>query len=535
MDFPILHHPSPIGQLPIAATLPAIYPAVKIAFFLLLAATLVLLLATRGGGSATPRHFIHRVTFALIALLFAAVLAYQFTWQVTGYARPAFVNYQRFHDKRPDSPVRAMPRGIIRDRTGVILAEDDPTDPAKRRYPVGPAFAHTIGYVDKIFGNAGIEGADQPFIEGYDTKAEARAESFDLERAKRGEVHGRDIRLTLDFRLQYAAMQLMHGSTGAVVILKPDDGQILALVSAPTFDPANLTTNLFARENTALPALNRATRGLYPPGSTFKMLTTAAAIERGLGSLELDCPPNGYTPPFRGARPIRDHEYYAYAKAGAVWPGYGRIGLGRALAKSSNSYFAELGVHLGPLALHETAAKFQFNHPFTLYDGSAGKIIASPSSFPTLTTTDTGSAAQLAIGQGRLLVTPLQMALAGAAIANDGKMPAPRLTEKIPASVRGNTMSASSAARVRSLLRGVVTDGTGKKADLPGLDVIGKTGTAQTPNGDDHAWFVCMAPMARPKIVICVLIEHGGYGSAAALPIATALLQKSQQAGWLPR
>jgi peptidoglycan glycosyltransferase len=264
------------------------------------------------------------------------------------------------------------------------------------------------------------------------------------------------------------------------------------------------------------------------------MLVTAAAVERGLGGLELDCPPNGYTPPFRGARPIRDHEFYAYAKAGATWPGFGRIGIGRALAKSSNSFYAQLGVRLGPLALYEAATKFQLNHPFVLYDGSAGKILASPSLFPTLTTTDVGSAAQIAIGQGRLLVTPLQMALVGAAIANDGKLCAPRLSDKIPASVLSTTMSAASAARVRSLLREVVVSGTGKKAEIPGLDVIGKTGTAQTPNGEDHAWFVCMAPMAKPKIVICVLIEHGGFGAAAALPVATGLLKKSQEAGWLP-
>lgn len=509
-------------------------PALKIIFPALFAIALVLMLLMRSGGGGAPRLVIYRVTFFVIAILFAAVFLYQATWQLTGYARPAFVNYQRFHDRRADSPVRDMPRGIIRDRNGVILAEDDFHDPGKRRYPVGPAFAHVVGYVDKIFGNAGIEGADQPFIEGYDSKAEARATDFDLERAKRGEVHGRDIRLTLDFRLQYAAMQLMNGQTGAVVIIKPDDGQILALVSAPTFDPANLGTGLFAKENNAKPALNRATRGLYPPGSTFKMVVTAAAVQRGLGGVELDCPPNGYTPPIRGARPIRDHEFYAYAKAGASWPGFGRIGIGRAVAKSSNSFFAELGVRVGPPALYETALNFGLNQSFTLYDGSAGKITTLPSSFPELTSADVGSAAQISIGQGRLLVTPLQMALIGAAIANDGKLCAPRLSERIPASVLSAPLSPASASRVRSLLRGVVTDGTGKKAEIPGLDVIGKTGTAQTPNGEDHAWFVCMAPMARPKIVICVLVEHGGFGAAAALPVATGLLKKSQQAGWLP-
>lgn len=515
--------------------LPAVLFVVRCAFFGLLGVVVLLLLVARSGGAASPRLVIYRVTFVFIALMLAGVFVYQATWQVAGYARPAFVNYQRFHDKRPENPVKKMPRGTIRERTGVILAEDDEVDPGRRVYPSGVAFAHVVGYVDKVFGTAGVEGADQPFIEGYDSRAEARAEGFDLERAKRGEVQGRDVVLTLDARLQFAAMQLMAGKRGAVVVVKPDDGEILALFSSPSFDPNSLSPGLFSQKEGELPVLNRATQGLYPPGSTFKMVVTAAAVERGLAGIEFDCPAGGYTPPRRGARPIRDHEFYAYAKKGAAWPGFGRIGLDKALAKSSNVFFAQLGVRLGPLALLEAAGRFQFGRTNVIYDGSAGKIRATASTFPALTEHDLGSAAQLAIGQGSLVVTPLQMAMVGAAIANDGKMFAPRLTEKIPAEVIGTPLSPGSAARVRALLRNVVVNGTGRKADIPGLDVCGKTGTAQTPQGEDHAWFVCMAPQARPQIVICVLVEHGGFGAEAALPVAAGLLKKSQQCGWLPQ
>ena len=514
--------------------LPTILFVAKFVFFGLFALVLLFLLFAGSGGSASPRFVIYRVTFFVIALMFAGVFLYQATWQVAGYARPAFVNYQRFHDRRPESPVRKMQRGTIRDRTGVILAEDDETDTSRRVYPSGAAFAHVVGYVDKIFGTAGVEGADQPHIEGYDSKTESRAENFDLDRAKRGEVQGRDVRLTIDARLQFTAMQLMQERRGAVVVIKPDDGQILALLSSPSFDPNRLDPALFAIKGEGSPLMNRALHGLYPPGSTFKMLVTSAAIERGLGGIEFDCPGGGYTPPVRGARPIRDHEFYAYAKNGAVWPGFGRIGLDRALAKSSNVFFAQLGVRIGPLALLEAAGKFQINQTNILYEGSAGKIRAAASEFPRLLEHDYGSAAQVAIGQGRLAVTPLQMALVGAAIANDGKMCRPRLDERIPASVMSVAMSPTSAARVRSLLRNVVVNGTGRKADVPGLDVCGKTGTAQASKGDDHAWFVCMAPQAKPKIVICVLVEHGGFGAEAALPVAAGLLKKSQQCGWLP-
>lgn len=514
--------------------LPAILLATKFVFFGLLAVVLLMLLFTRTAGVASPRMVIYRVTFFLIALMFVGVLAYQAQWQIFGRTVPAFVNYQRMHDKRPENPVRKLSRGSIYDRTGVVLARDDEADPSKRAYPSGAAFAHVVGYVDKVYGGSGIEAADLPFIEGYDSKSESRARNFDIERAKRGEVHGRDIALTLDARLQFAAAQLMIGKRGAVVVIKPDDGQILALVSAPSYDPNKLDAQLFAIKGEDSPLLNRATQGLYPPGSTFKMVVTAAAVERHLDGLDFDCPGGGYTPPIRGARPIRDHEFYAYARKGAAWPGFGRIGIDKALAKSSNVYFAQLGVRIGPMELCEAVARFQFNRDFELFEGSAGKVIGKGGSFPSLGPGDLGSAAQLAIGQGRLLVTPLQMALVGAAIANDGKLFAPRLSDKIPPSLVSNAMLPSSASRVRSLLRGVVVNGTGRKADLPGLDVCGKTGTAQTPNGDDHAWFVCMAPQSKPKIVICVLVEHGGFGAEAALPVAVGLLKKSQQCGWLP-
>lgn len=515
-------------------SLPTILLVVKGVFFGGFSLVLLLLLLRRGGGAASPRLVLYRATFAVIALLFAGVFLYQATWQVGGYARPAFVEYQRFHDRRESSPVRDMPRGTIRDRTGVILAEDAAADPAKRVYPSGPAFAHVVGYVDKVFGSSGVEAADQPLLAGYASRDESRDQRFDLDRFKRGEVRGRDIRLTLDARLQFVAAQLLQGRRGAAVVIKPDDGQILALYSAPTFDPNRLDASLFAAKGENSPLLNRALHGLYPPGSTFKMVVASAAVERGLGGVEFDCPSGGYTPPRRGARPIRDHEYYAYVRNGAVWPGFGRIGLDRALAKSSNVYFAQLGVRLGPPTLLETADRFQIGRTNVLYEGSAATIRAAASAFPRLAADDFGSAAQVAIGQGRLLVTPLQMALVGAAIANDGKMCAPRLDERMPPAVLGAPLSRAAAARVRSLLRNVVVNGTGRKADLPGLEVCGKTGTAQAPGGDDHAWFVCMAPQAKPRLVVCVLVEHGGFGAEAALPVAIGLLKKGQQCGWLP-
>jgi peptidoglycan glycosyltransferase len=249
----------------------------------------------------------------------------------------------------------------------------------------------------------------------------------------------------------------------------------------------------------------------------------------------LDCPANGYKPPAKWAKPIRDHEYYAAVRAGRAWPGHGRIGMDRALAKSSNSYYAQLGVRLGPIALNQAAAAWQLNQPLPVCTGVSGGMSGKAGSFPALDADDFGASAQIAIGQGALLVTPLHMALVGAAIANDGRMPAPRLTQRTPHATLAEVMSRDHAAKLRGLLRGVVTGGTGRGADIPGLDVAGKTGTAQAPGGDDHAWFVCMAPQAHPKIVVTVLVEHGGFGAEAALPVAVGLLKEAQNAGWLPK
>lgn len=510
-----------------------VLPALKVAFFLLVGWLALGVVRGSGKDPVTPRFRIHRVFFALLCLVFAAVYVYQGTWQLGGFARPAFVEFMKKYNRRPDNPARKMVRGVIRDRRGVVLAEDDAQDATRRVYPLGAATCHVVGYLDPTYGMTGIEAADHPYLEGYSTASAGERERFGRNLVQHETLRGNDLTLTVDVRLQQEATRLLAGKRGAVVVLDPRTGDVLALASAPAFDPNRLTPDIFAAGDEESPLLNRALQGQYPPGSTFKIVVAALALERGIDLL-FDCPGQGYVP-VAGARPIRDHEYYDASRRGRAWEGHGRIGLARALARSSNVYFAQLGVHLGPEALQEQAGRFLFNQSYTLYDGSSRAIRYKTGSFPDLKATDRGAAAQLAIGQGRLLASPMGMALATAAIANQGRIMKPRLDARTAPELLTGCTTPAAALRLRALMRGVVTDGTGRGADLPGLDVAGKTGTAETPRGDDHAWFVCMAPAARPVLVISVLVEHGGYGAAAALPVASGLLAKARDLGYFGR
>lgn len=510
--------------------LPALVQVAKIAFFVLVLWLLLGLVRGRGRDPVTPRFRIHRTFFATLCAVFLGVFVYQGTWQLGGFARPAFVDFMQKYNRRPDNPARRMVRGEIRDRQGIVLARDDADDPTRRVYPLGPAACHVVGYHHPRYGMTGLEAADHPYLEGYSTATAAEREQFRRNLLQSRAPHGNHRTLTLDARLQQEAARLLAGRRGAAVALDPRNGDVLALASAPAFDPNGLAPAVFEEDPDRSPLFNRALQGLYPPGSTFKMVVAALALERGVEPV-FDCPGEGYTPA-RGTRPIRDHEYYDRIRRGQAWAGHGRLSLSRALARSSNVYFAQLGVQLGPLALKAEADRFLFNQTVALFEGSSGTVRFSVGRFPALDERQRGAAAQLAIGQGELLATPMGMALAGAAIANDGRLMRPRLSADAPPELLAGCASPTAARRLRALLREVVTVGTGRAADLSGLAVAGKTGTAQTPRGDDHAWFVCMAPAVRPVLVVCVLVEHGGYGAAAALPVATGLLKKARDIGW---
>jgi peptidoglycan glycosyltransferase len=203
------------------------------------------------------------------------------------------------------------------------------------------------------------------------------------------------------------------------------------------------------------------------------------------------------------------------------------------MAHSSNVYFAQLGVALGPEAFNAIVTRARINEPLVYLDAPSADLQTAKGNVP-----DVGkkrALALLAIGQGEVLVTPLHVACFTAAVAAEGALMRPRLSKEEPIQKLGELYTPQAAAQLKAMLRDVVTAGTGKGANAPELEVCGKTGTAQAPQGDDHAWFTCFAPRRHPNLVVTVLIENGGFGAAAALPVARALLEEADRLGYVRR
>lgn len=324
---------------------------------------------------------------------------------------------------------------------------------------------------------------------------------------------GRPVPLTLDARLQARAEALMEGKRGAVVALEPATGRLRALVSAPR---ANY--------------LNRALNGLYPPGSTFKVFMAAAALSQGLDPL-FNCPAGGYRSA-RGTPAIRDVEAQQMARRGKVWRGFGRLDLASALVHSSNTYFAQLGVALGPERFGRAVDAARLRDPAVLLAAASVSLESAGGGVPDGLRAP--ELAPVAIGQGALQLTPLAVAMLTAAVANDGVLPEPTLDAAARPALRARPFTFEAAGRVKAMMRTVVRGGTGRACDVPGLDVCGKTGTAETGRGGrDHAWFTCFAPERTPRLVVTVVVEEGGFGAAAALPVARGVLLEAQRLGLL--
>ena len=474
-----------------------------------------------------PYRVGHRVRLMLFPLLFCLaallILAYQATWQLLGFTRPDFVQFTERFNPREDNAANHLVRGSILDRNGAVLARTEPDGSGRRVYPWEEAAAHVVGYRRPGGGLTGIEGAADAELSGY-RQLETAADFKDALRTamQRDRRVGTNVVLTVDAGLQSAARALFDGRTGAAAALDPRTGEILLLFSSPSFDP-NVPDRRRLSDPRS-PMLNRALHGSYPPGSTFKTAIAALMAQTGVPQL-LPCPAEGYVPP--GARrPIRDHEYYGYERRGLVWPGFGTLDLDTALAKSSNTYFARGGVLAGTEAFNAMAEKLHFDDRLVLYSNGLSRVSVRPGNVPRLGRAEKRELAQLSIGQGRLLAAPIHMAMLAAAIANDGVLMRPHLALGEAPEVLDRPFSPAAARRVARAMRHAVRTGTAKKADLPGLDVCGKTGTAQNPHGEDHAWFVCFAPERDPRIAIAVVVENAGFGSTAALPVAAGLLRQ---------
>ena len=502
----------------------AIFAGLRQAFLVFLALVVAGLLVTKGPGRKQLGLLAVGLWLALLGLL-----AHQGSWQLAGFRQPEFVRFMRFHDPRPDAPNKQVRRGAIYDWRGTVLAETDPRDLTRRLYPLGPAACHAVGYAHPRFGTAGVEHAADATLAGYSFENMEELDRFGRNLFDHRSAAGGDVRLTLDADLQRKAYALMADRKGAVVVLRPSDGAILCLLSTPGYDPRNPDDALRDAENA--PLLNRAVQGLYPPGSTIKILVAGLAAERHLAP-QLNCPGDGFQPE-KGGHPIRDSEYYIYLREGRVWSGYGRIGLRYGFAHSSNVYFAQLGLNLGAELFNELMVASHITDRVVYYDGLIGTLASEAGHVPRVSVQDRRTLAQLAIGQGKLVVTPLHVAMWTAAVAAGGEMWRPRLRADAESVKIGRVLTPEAAAEVKDLMRETVLHGTGRTVNVPGLQVCGKTGTAETSDGDDHAWFTCFAPRKHPEVVVTVLVEHGGYGARAAAPVARAMLEEAVALGLL--
>jgi len=476
---------------------------------------------------------IRRLSF-IVALLFSALLV-STTWI-------QFVKANEL-DNRPGNR-RTLLESYSRERGAILVggspvAKSVPTkDELKyvRTYPAGKLYSQVTGYYSFTYGaGGGLEGAEDALLSGQSDKLFYRR-VVDMVTGKA--PSGASLELTINPKVQQAADRALGNQRGAVVALDPSTGAILAMVSHPQYDPATLSShNLDAvaaawkalNADPGRPAVNRAIAGdLYPPGSTFKLITAAAALSSGKfteesqipGPATLDLPQTTVNLPTDDLRPCGPGD---------------KTSLTNALAISCNTAFGWLGLELGGGELRAQAAKFGFG------DALRVPMRVTPSTVPAQL--NAPQSAQAAIGQYDVRVTPLQMAMVSAAIANKGIVMSPYLIKDTRNSdldiidqsqpeQLSQAISPDVAAALTRMMVTVVQSGTGTAAQIPGIAVAGKTGTAEhAVGGAPHAWFTAFAPADQPRIAVAVVVEEGGnagseaFGGKVAAPIARQVIE----------
>jgi len=421
--------------------------------------------------------------------------------------------------------------GLLDARRGRILATDGTvlaaTTNGKRVYPFGASLAHTVGYASARYGTSGLEDAYDRALTPPETGGDPATQVRSILAAfggKAGDAHGADVVTTIVPAIQNALYaRLSRQSRGAGVVLDPRTGAVLAMTAVPSFDP-NAIDAIFAALNTdkSSPLLDRSIDGLYPPGSTFKIFTAAAALDAQAVQMTDTFDDPGY---------LQVGDFRLHNDEDETT---GTADLTRAFALSSNVDFAQIALKMGTDTFYTYLDRWGMGASLDF------QIPASRDRIPDKASIVPGELAQMGFGQGALLMTPLQMALVGSTIANAGNEPRPFLVRQL---VRSGTVSsiyapawlatpisADTAANVKKMMVAVVQYGTGTAARIPGVTVAGKTGTATNPLGRSHSWFVCFAPADQPRVAVAVLVENVGYGATYALPIARDVLATALKA-----
>jgi peptidoglycan glycosyltransferase len=418
----------------------------------------------------------------------------------------------------PRHALLASHRGRILAADGTVLAQ---TRGGKRLYPLGASLAQTVGYVSARYGTSGLEDAFDRTLTPAETTGDPAAQIAEIVEAFRGRQsisHGADVITTILPAVQRTLYGDLSGySRAAGVAIDPRSGAVLALASVPSFDPNALDAEFPSLlHDPASPLLNRSTDGLYPPGSTFKIFTAGAALDSGTVAMDSTF----YDPGFVhiGNFTLHDNESEAT----------GLQDLTGAFALSSNVDFGRIAMKMGTQTFYAYLDRWGIGQSLDF------QLPAARSRVPAASTVLPGELAQMGFGQGALLASPLQMVLLASTIANGGAEPRPYLVSRVRppggiASSYGSAtldepITADTAANVKKMMIAVVERGTGTPAQISGVTVAGKTGTATNPFGAPHSWFVCFAPAQHPRVAVAVIVENAGYGAAVAAPIARDVL-----------
>lgn len=465
---------------------------------------------------------IHRLYLAFSAGFVALIV-------MLGYWQVVAAGDLNDRDRNPQALQRELriDRGTISTRDGVELARStgrrvDGRVEFSRQYTNGALAPHVVGYSSTSEGKTGIESEYNSYLGG----------SFSgrpiLERLRRDTKRGADVTLTIDSRIQQAAVDALAGQRGAIVAVDPETGAILAMASAPAFDLSAVESNFAeVRQQDGSPLLNRATQGRYPPGSTFKVVTATAGLSSGQFAPASRFDDTGSIDASGG--PIRNFGGQTFGDHNLI----------EALTRSINTTFARIGLALGSSGMGATMSSFGFGEEIPVDLPDSQTVPSGRFENGSLLPNDEAGTdvARIAIGQEKLAVTPLQMSLVAAGIANAGTIREPFVVEEVrdrngdvvyESTVEDFKQAATPevADEVASMMGRVVLEGTGTAAALQGLEVAGKTGTAET--GDEarnQAWFIGFAPIEQPVAAIAVVIEDtaGTGGSVAAPAFATVM------------
>jgi penicillin-binding protein A len=476
---------------------------------------------------------ISRVAVASLVLLSALILAttYWQAWAAAGLAERRDNSIQRVAEFEIDRG-----RILASDRRTVLAGNERRRVGDKtlffRRYPTGGLYAHAVGYSTQVRSRTGLERSQNDYLTAANANLNTVVDRT-LDRLRGKTIRGNDVVLTLNPRGQRAAMSALRDQRGAVAAIEPSTGRVLVLASRPTYDPNQIERrNGFARilKRSGSPLVNRATSGLYPPGSIFKVVTGAAALESG-----------DYTPESRFNDPGYCIEYGQRVQNYDTTSPFGNVNLHQAMQNSINSVFCEIGKKLGGIEILNQAKRFGFYSDPPLDTPSEersasglyrnGRLYFPEDNFKV----DPG---RLAFGQERMLVTPLQMAMVAGAVANGGVVMRPNLVQRVQSrdgkvvsrfrpSELGRAMSRQTASELTAMMESVVSGGTGTAAQISGQRVAGKTGTAETGvSGRNVTWFIAFAGPGKPRVAIAVVLENqSGTGGTTAAPIAKQVME----------